>query len=283
MRYCLQEIVDFDERLLYFTSKVDLMCHIDHHQTFHRSSPTFIQSNNHSSGTSVSVLGGRNSGSSSWSEAASKWAASKFPPTQIDQAAPVQSPSSSFHFYWKETNPGADRFYRKLSDRAFNQVLLHEINKCTWDPSLKAVTLPRAQTEMAAIADFNQQDWVKQLTQEENPRQTTKKLVDPKMAFPFQDNFSVGTIHGANAKAAIPSTLDIVEIQDNEQDINILTTKTASGAQSEVVVGSRVAFGSNPISDPTTNSTPPGAAGDGLDDPFSASPGGRAKGGPISI
>jgi hypothetical protein len=32
------------------------------------------------------------------------------------------------HFYWKETNPGADRFYQKLSDRAFNQVLLHEIN-----------------------------------------------------------------------------------------------------------------------------------------------------------
>jgi hypothetical protein len=34
-------------------------------------------------------------------------------------------------FYWKETNPGADRFYRKLSDRAFNQVLLHEIKECT--------------------------------------------------------------------------------------------------------------------------------------------------------
>jgi hypothetical protein len=62
------------------------------------------------------------------------------------------------HFYWKETNPGADRFYQKLSERAFNQVLLHEINECTWDLSLKAVTLPRAQTEMAAIVDFGQQD-----------------------------------------------------------------------------------------------------------------------------
>ncbi len=27
------------------------------------------------------------------------------------------------HFYWKETNLGAKQFYRKLSDKAFNQVL----------------------------------------------------------------------------------------------------------------------------------------------------------------
>ncbi len=155
MRYCLQEIVDVDGHLLYFTSKVDIMCHIDHHQTSHRSSPMFIQSNNHSLGILISVLGGRNFGSSSWSEAVSKWAASKFPSLPIYQSAPVQSPSSSFHFYWKEINPRADRFYR-MSDRAFNQVLLHEINKCTWDPSLKVVTLPRAQTEMAAIVDFKQ-------------------------------------------------------------------------------------------------------------------------------
>ncbi len=185
------------------------------------------------------------------------------------------------HFYWKEMNPGADRFYRKLSDRAFNQVLLHEINKCTWDPSLKAVTLPKAQTEMATILDFEQQDWVKQLTQKEIPRRTTKKHVDPNVAFPFQDDFSVRTIHGANAKATIPSTLDIVEIQDNKDNINVLTAKIASGAQSEVLVGSRVASNSNPVSGPTTNSTPPGATGDGLDDPASAGPGGRAKGGPI--
>jgi hypothetical protein len=63
-------------------------------------------------------------------------------------------------YYWKETNPGADKFYRKLSDRAFNQVLLHKIKECTWDPSLKAIILPRAQTKMAAIAEFEQQDWV---------------------------------------------------------------------------------------------------------------------------
>jgi hypothetical protein len=43
------------------------------------------------------------------------------------------------HYYWKETNSGADRFYRKLSNRAFNQVLIHKISECTWDPKLEAV------------------------------------------------------------------------------------------------------------------------------------------------
>jgi hypothetical protein len=31
------------------------------------------------------------------------------------------------NYNWKETNPGAERFYRKMSDRAFNQVLIHKI------------------------------------------------------------------------------------------------------------------------------------------------------------
>jgi hypothetical protein len=48
------------------------------------------------------------------------------------------------HFYWKDTNPGAKQFYCKLLDRAFNQVLLHKISTCTWDPELKAMTSPRA-------------------------------------------------------------------------------------------------------------------------------------------
>jgi hypothetical protein len=49
-----------------------------------------------------------------------------------------------YHYYWKETNPGAEQFYRKLSDRAFNQVLCHEISECMWDAKLKVVTSPRA-------------------------------------------------------------------------------------------------------------------------------------------
>jgi hypothetical protein len=60
------------------------------------------------------------------------------------------------HYYWKEMNPGAERFYRKLLDRVFNQVLLHKISMCMWEPKLKAVMFPRAQTEMAATAEFEQ-------------------------------------------------------------------------------------------------------------------------------
>jgi hypothetical protein len=134
---------------------------------------------------------------------------------------------------------------------------------------------------MAAIADFKQQDWVKHLTQEENPRQSTKKHVDPNVAFPFQDDFSVGTIYGTTAKATTPSSLDIVEIQDNKDNITILTTKTASGAQSEVIVRSWAASNSNPVSSPTANSTPPGAARDGSEDPANSGSGGRAVGGLI--
>jgi hypothetical protein len=74
-------------------------------------------------------------------------------------------------------------------------VLIHEISEYTWDPKLEAVISLRAQSEMAAIVDFEQQDWVKQLTQDGNPQNTTKNHVDPNVAFPFQDKFSVGTIH----------------------------------------------------------------------------------------
>jgi hypothetical protein len=45
-----------------------------------------------------------------------------------------------YHFYWQETNPGAERFYRNLSDRVVSLVLLHKISKCTWDSSLKVVS-----------------------------------------------------------------------------------------------------------------------------------------------
>ncbi len=46
------------------------------------------------------------------------------------------------HFYWKSTNPGGERFYKKLSDQAFNQVMLHKINKCKWDDKTRSVTSP---------------------------------------------------------------------------------------------------------------------------------------------
>jgi hypothetical protein len=91
----------------------------------------------------------------------------------------------------------------------------------------------------------------------------------------------VGTIHGANAKAVTPNKKKVVEIQDEEENDNIFTTKKASEAQLKVVVQSRVASGSNPISGPTANSTPPGATSGGLEDPTSAGQANRAKGGPI--
>ena len=86
------------------------------------------------------------------------------------------------HFYWKELNLGADRFYHKLLDRAFSQVLLHKIGECTWDSSLKAVTSPSAQSEMSAIAEFEHQDLVKLLLQDSNAQQPTKAHVNPNVA-----------------------------------------------------------------------------------------------------
>jgi hypothetical protein len=185
------------------------------------------------------------------------------------------------HYYWKEMNPGAERFYSKPLDRAFNQVLCHKISVCTWDPKLKAMMSPWAQTEMAAIAKFKQQDWVKQLAQEPAIQQPVKQHVDPNVAFSFQDDFSVGTIHGANAKAVTPNTNKVVKIQNNKNDDSVLMTKTASETQSEVIVVSRVASGCNPKSGPTADSTPPGAASGGSEDPTSAGQAGRAKGGLI--
>ncbi len=191
------------------------------------------------------------------------------------------------HFYWKESNPGGERLYHKLLDRAFSQALLHKIGDCTWDSSLKAVTSPSAQSKMSPIVKFEQQDWVKLLLQDRGTQQPTKAHVNPNVAFPFQDDFSIGTIHGANAKAATPSaaatptTTEVVGIQDNKDNVSVLTAKTTSKAQSKVAVGSRVAFGSNPISGPTAISTQPGATSGGLDDPASNGLASGAVGGPM--
>ncbi len=89
------------------------------------------------------------------------------------------------HYYWKETNPGAEQLYHKLSDRAFSQVLHHEISACTWDPVLKAVISPRAQTKISTITEFEQKDWVQQLAQGSVTQSTTRQHVNPNVAFPF--------------------------------------------------------------------------------------------------
>ena len=86
------------------------------------------------------------------------------------------------HFYWEETNPGGEKFYRKLLDQAFSQVLLHEISECVWDAETRSVTLPTAQLELSAVMEFKNQDWVKSIAQLD---QTTvkKKHVDLNVVF----------------------------------------------------------------------------------------------------
>jgi hypothetical protein len=78
---------------------------------------------------------------------------------------------------------------------------------------------------MAAIAEFEQQDWVQQLAQGSITQSTTRQHVNPNVAFLFQDNFSVSTIHGANAKAATPNINKVVEIQENDYNMSILTLR----------------------------------------------------------
>ena len=102
------------------------------------------------------------------------------------------------------------------------------------------------------------------------------------MAFPFDDNFSIGTIHGANAaKQPTPTAGAVVDIQDDKDDVSILTTKTGADNQLEVVVGSRAPSGSNPIVGPIAAATQTETASGRLSDPASAGPAGGATGGPV--
>ncbi len=138
---------------------------------------------------------------------------------------------------------------------------------------------------MLAITKFEQQDWVKLLSQDSGTQQQKKTHVNPNVAFPFQDDFLIGTIHGANMKtttqetAAAPTTTEVVEIQDNNDNISVLTSKATSEGHSNVTVGSQVASGSNPISGPTAASTQSGTTSGGSKDPASAGPTGGDAGG----
>jgi hypothetical protein len=182
------------------------------------------------------------------------------------------------HFYWQDTNPGAERFYRKFSDRAF-----HEISTCSWDGATKVVTSQRAQIENAAIAEFEHQDWMQQLTGEgKQTKGAAKQHVDPNVAFPSDDNFSIGTIHGANtAKQPTPTPRAVVEIQDDKDDVSVLTTKTGADNQPEVIVGSRASSSSNPVVGPTAAATQAETVSGGPSDPTSVGPAGGAVGGPV--
>ncbi len=156
--------------------------------------------------------------------------------------------------YWADMNPGRKAFYNKLANRAFHQALLHEVSECSWDSITQTVTSPGAQSELAAIAEFEDQDWVKDIINTGTANEGTKKTkayVDPNIAFPFADDFSVGKIHGANIPKSAPnrhvkkttahtvsekhSALatpvthgEIIQILDDneEDDVSVLATKT---------------------------------------------------------
>ncbi len=136
---------------------------------------------------------------------------------------------------------------------------------------------------MAAIAEFEQQDWVQHLTGGGSTSHgAAKQHVDLNVAFPFIDNFSVGTINGANAtaKPSSPTVNKVVEIQNDEDNVSVLMTKTRADNQSKVVVGSRAASGSNLVVGPTTKSTQTKTASGGSPDAASAGLAGGVAGGP---
>ncbi len=186
---------------------------------------------------------------------------------------------ASCHFYWKATNPDGERFYKKLLDRAFSQVLLHIISECVWNAEEMYVTSPNEQSELSAVMEFENQDWVKNIAQADQTN-VKKKHVNPNTVFPFQDDFLVGTIHGKNAAAQskdqVESTgtkdaTEVIKITKNNNDISRLTSKTQDELlallvqerhKSKSAVGNRVASSSKPpISGLTANATPTGATG----------------------
>ncbi len=150
--------------------------------------------------------------------------------------------------YWTESNLGGAAFYRKLANRAFNQALLHKVSKCTWDSATQMVTSPGAQSDIAVIAEFESLDWVKDILKAgaASTKENAKAYVNPNVASPFEDDFSVGIFHGANVTKplAVPPTETVapdgplmagtpgnqnaaIEILDDDADydVSVLTTK----------------------------------------------------------
>jgi hypothetical protein len=172
--------------------------------------------------------------------------------------------------------------------------MLHKIRECEWDEKTRAVTLPTSCSELSGVIEFENQDWVKILAQAVNSA-PTKKYIDPNAVFPFQDKFSVGTIHGANMKS--PSndqgteTGTVVEIVDNDNGVSILTSKTQDlneRQRSTSAISCRAASGVNSCaSGPTANATPAGANGTapiaaaGSQIPACTGNDGRVDGGPV--
>jgi hypothetical protein len=178
--------------------------------------------------------------------------------------------------------------------------MLHKISECKWEEKTILVTLPTSRSELSVVIKFENQEWVENLAQA-NKTNHKKNYVNPNAAFPFQDNFSVETIHGSNMK--VPSKdqgaeeAKVIEIVDNDKDVSVLTTKTQDKLlalllqerqKSKSAIGRRAASGTNPlVSSPTANATPAGATGtapiaaEGSPIPPSTGNKGRVNGGPV--
>jgi hypothetical protein len=194
--------------------------------------------------------------------------------------------------YWKDNNPGGASFFKKLAGKAFCQVQLHEVSKCTWDSATQTVTSPHAQSDMEAVVEFKNQDWVQDFLKGTPIPGATKPHMDPNVAFPFQNDFSVGTIHGANIRPTNGATQPASDTQGNnagvikilddkdDDDMSVLTSKTQDKLVALLVktrkqlssasIGSRVASGSD---------NPPGS---GLAATLSCSDAGRLESTPAT-
>ena len=162
------------------------------------------------------------------------------------------------------------------------------------------ITSSTSRSELSAVIEFENQDWVKNLAQADisTPK---KSFVDPNAAFPFQDDFSVGTIHGTNMKPPTKDKneeeLEVIEIVDDNDDVSVLTTKTQDELlalllqerqKSTSAIGRRAASGTDSlVSGPTADATPAGVTGtapvaaEGSQTSDSTSNEGRVDGGPI--
>jgi len=166
------------------------------------------------------------------------------------------------HFYWKDTNKGGERFFKKLSERAFNSHLIHEISDCTWDAKEQVVTSPRSLSEMSAVYEFESLDWVQNIVQTDS--HSKKKHVDPMAAFNFEEEFSVGTIHGRNDAFSNrdkdgTNATTVIKVVDDD-DGSVISSKTQDGLAA--AGGVRVASGSTPpVIGLPAEATPAGATG----------------------
>ena len=146
---------------------------------------------------------------------------------------------------WKDQGL-PDVFVKKLVERTMCARLIHEIGQCEWDKENQIITTPNDKSDADAIREFEAQEWVKALVDSgaTAAKSTKKKHVDPNAAFPFSDDFSVGTIHGnKNVRAETRTTQaadgtpilhlgkkDVINVDDEDDDdeVSVLSSKTTT-------------------------------------------------------